>query len=85
MDDPFHELPRAHYRAILANPPWRFRTWDKREAIRTFGDGALANEHYRTMPIEDIRALPVGEHAAADYTLFLWVTWPNLLAAFSVH
>jgi N6-adenosine-specific RNA methylase IME4 len=81
------ELPRAHYGAILADPPWRFATWDKREAVlRRSGTGTnvSAAAHYTTMSIEEIRALPVGELAAADCSLFLWVSWPQLEDALTV-
>lgn len=84
-------LPRQHYRAILADPPWRFRTWDKKTAVQSrsntpekHGSFVSASVHYTTMPIEDIGALPVGELAAKDCTLFLWSTWPTLLEAISI-
>ena len=86
MIEPF-ELPARHYRAILADPPWRFRTWDKREAIprtRSSGTNVSAAVHYNTMTIEDIAALPVGALAADDCALFLWVTWPNLVEALGI-
>ena len=82
----FEGLRREHYRVILADPPWRFRTWSKQEVVAKRGNKYHgANEyHYRSMLIEEIRALPVGDFAAADCSLFLWVTWPNLLDALSV-
>src|SRR5262245_12726716 len=83
----FDGLPRNHYGAILADPPWRFRTWDNRTAIpKSRGNGTItsAASHYGTMPIEDIRAIPIGAIAAADCSLFLWCCWPNLVDAFSV-
>jgi N6-adenosine-specific RNA methylase IME4 len=60
------------YKAILADPPWRF-------ANRT---GKVAPEHrrldrYSTMDLDDICALPVAEAAATDAHLYLWV--PNAL------
>ena len=80
-------LPRNHFGAILADPPWRFRTWDKAEAVKKVGGSTTylsASVHYRTMPIEEIRALPVAEVAAADCALFLWISWPQLIDALSV-
>lgn len=78
----FADLPRGHFGAILADPPWRYRTWDNREAIQRARGGSGTNvsaaTHYNTMAIEDIRALPVADLAAKDCVLFLWVTWPNL-------
>ncbi len=62
------------YGTILADPPWRF-------ANRT---GKMAPEHrrlrrYRTMSLEEILALPVGDLAAEKSHLYLWV--PNALLA----
>jgi len=84
----FDGLERGHYRAILADPPWRFRTWDKSEVLAkvkgaNVGNG-LAAHHYRTLPVDELCALPVGELAATDCSLFLWVTWPNLLDGLAV-
>ena len=66
----------------MADPPWRFETYDKREDLRKINSDGSA--HYRTMPIEAIRDLPVEALAAPDCALFLWATWPNLLDALSV-
>ena len=75
----FEGLPRNHYGAILADPPWRYLTWDKRTTVGLARANGLVTGHYTTMPTEDIAALPLGELAATDCSLFLWVTWPNLL------
>src|SRR5262245_3207907 len=84
---PFDGLPRAHYGAILADPPWRFRTYDQREYIEKGRRSTLkgaGSHHYRTMTIEEIRALPVSEIAAVNCALFLWISWPQLLDAIGV-
>jgi N6-adenosine-specific RNA methylase IME4 len=60
---------------ILADPPWRFKNYS--------GECAVAN-HYDTMPLADIKALPVRELAAKNAMLFLWATWPTLLDALAV-
>jgi len=83
----FTDLPKHHFAAILADPPWRFRTWDKREAIpraRSNGTNVSAEYHYRTIPIDELAALPVQDLAADDCSLFLWATWPNLLDAIAI-
>jgi len=69
---PFHGLGR--YGAILADPPWSFRTYggDDTTPHRT------AIEPYPVMSVDDIAALPVGNLAARDCALFLWVVDPLL-------
>src|SRR5262245_41029269 len=75
----FDGLPRKHYRAILADPPWHFETWSAK------GRGRSPERHYRRqMTIERVKALPVRELAADDCVLFLWATWPTLMHALSV-
>lgn len=60
------------FATLLADPPWQFQN-------RT---GKVAPEHHRltrypTMTLDDIKALPVVEAAAANAHLYLWV--PNAL------
>ena len=52
------------YGIIYADPPWHYD--------RKHGSG-VAENHYPTMSIEEICALPVSELAAKDSALFLWV------------
>ena len=60
---------------IYADPPWHYD--------RKHGSG-VAENHYPTMSIEEICALPVSELAAKDSALFLWATFPQLNEAFRV-
>lgn len=62
------------YSVIYADPPWKYR--------RHGGRGP--EKHYPTMPVEDIKALPVADLAADDCVLFLWATFPKLREAFEV-
>jgi N6-adenosine-specific RNA methylase IME4 len=78
----FADLPRKHFAAILADPPWRFATYDKRTAVSGF-TGA-ASVHYETLPDDEVLALPVAELAAEDSVLFLWLVWPHLPLALRV-
>ena len=66
------------YRIIYADPPWSYRVWSKK------GAGRSVENHYPTMSIEDIRALPVAQLADKDCALFLWVTFPTLHEAMTV-
>jgi N6-adenosine-specific RNA methylase IME4 len=81
------ELPRNYFGAILADPPWTFYNWSWRpwwERTDDLKASRAADRHYRTMALEQIALLPVEEIAAADCSLFLWATWPNLLDAIAV-
>lgn len=62
------------YNVIYADPPWQY--WES-------GNKNQAN-HYTTMPIEDICALPVKDIADDNCLLFMWVTYPILQDAFKV-
>jgi N6-adenosine-specific RNA methylase IME4 len=64
--------------AILADPPWPYLTYSAR------GNGCSAEAHYDRMAIEDICKMPVGQWAAPDCALFLWVTKPILPRVFDV-
>jgi N6-adenosine-specific RNA methylase IME4 len=81
MSDVFAGLPRGHYRAILADPPWRFATWNKATAVRARGSTATykaAAAHYYTMSQEELIAIPVADLSALDCCLFMWTSWPML-------
>lgn len=75
MTEPFHNLQRDHYGAILADPPWQFNAWSKA------GDGRSAQQYYGTMDAKHLVRLPVSDLAAKDCVLFCWVTWPHLKTA----
>ena len=81
--DLFDGLARRYYRAILVDPPWHFRA---RTALQTrnWTSSRDAEKHYPVLGIDDIKALPVRDLAAADCHLFLWCTGPCLAQAFDV-
>ena len=60
------------YKIIYADPPWQYRVYSKK------GQGRSAANHYHTMNIKDIMALPVDKIADKDCILFLWITFPCL-------
>jgi N6-adenosine-specific RNA methylase IME4 len=69
----FSALPQAgSYRVILADPPWTYSCFSPK------GEGRSAKQHYNTMTLGDICAMPVADLAAPDCHLFLWVTGSNL-------
>ena len=57
------------YSIIYADPPWQYQ--------RNKVQGAAEN-HYPTMGIDELCALPVADLAAPDSALFLWATFPQL-------
>lgn len=63
------------YQVIYADPPWRYQ--------RKRGTG-VAENHYPTMSMEELCALPVQNLADRDCALFLWVTLPMLREVWSV-
>ncbi len=71
-------LPRNHFGAILADPPWRFEVWAET------GDAAHGVPPYERMTFEEIARLPVEDLAADDSVLFIWVCWPSLPDALKI-
>jgi N6-adenosine-specific RNA methylase IME4 len=72
VTDQFGNLPRGHYGAIYADPPWQFKVWSAK------GTGRSAEQHYAVMDDDSLLALPVADLMAVDSVLFLWTTWPHL-------
>lgn len=66
------------YGAILADPPWRFRTWSETNQARA------ASRYYALMTLEEICAVPVATLAADDCVLFLWCLNPMVPQALRV-
>lgn len=82
----FSDLPRSHYGAIYADPPWSYEVWNKDISTKrkNGGTNASASVHFNTMAVEDIGVLPISEIAAKNCALFIWITWPTLPAALEV-
>jgi hypothetical protein len=59
------------YGVIYADPAWRFEPFS-----RDTGMDRAADNHYPTMRLDDIKALPIP--AAKNCVLFLWATAPML-------
>lgn len=82
-----HLLPRFDQRfaAVVADPPW---SYDSPRAI--VGNGGRGSEgaaeiiqadvgqHYPTMTLDEIKALPLKQIAADNSVLFMWTTNPFL-------
>lgn len=67
------------YQVVYADPAWKFRPRGKQ------GKGSRhADRHYQTMPLEEIKALPVREITAKDCWLFMWTSGPWIPPALEV-
>lgn len=66
-DGPFAGMPRNHFGAIVADPPWHFKSFDGKKGVPTQGA-----DPYDTMSLADLKALPVGDIAAKDCVLLMW-------------
>jgi N6-adenosine-specific RNA methylase IME4 len=69
-------LGKKLYGVIYADPPWRYDNVPMGDVARA------AEEHYPTMSLDEIKALPIP--AAKDCVLFLWATVPLLPEAIEV-
>lgn len=64
------------YRTIVADPPWRYTM--AAPPTQRSPNRAAAEDHYSTLSMAEIAALPVAEWAEDDAHLYLWVTNPVL-------
>jgi N6-adenosine-specific RNA methylase IME4 len=63
-------LPSGPFQVIVADPPWRYETGN--------------DLPYPTMPLEEIKAMPVRDMADENSILWLWTTNAHLRSAFEV-
>lgn len=63
------------YNIVYADPPWRYQLNKGR---------GIAENHYPTMSIKEICALPINRITDKDAVLFLWITFPQLPEALKV-
>lgn len=75
-DWPFGELRPRSFDLLMVDPPWAFAVRSPK-GITAKGAGG----QYATMTLDEIKALPVGELAAADAVMWLWATAPMLRQA----
>jgi N6-adenosine-specific RNA methylase IME4 len=68
------------YRVIYADPPWQYGN-DQTQALP---GSTRPDDHYVTMPTEQIAALPVRHIILDNAVLFLWTTTAHLEEAFQV-
>lgn len=78
LSDPFADLPRGHFGAILADPPWAFQTWWSGRSKKFSYPSRAVTPAYEVMREAELNALPVSDLAKPDCVLFLWTCWPVL-------
>jgi N6-adenosine-specific RNA methylase IME4/ParB-like chromosome segregation protein Spo0J len=67
------------YAVLYADPPWHFEVYNEDSGVER-----AAGNHYPTMSLEEICALPVAHLATDAAVLFLWTTAPHLQESFQV-
>ena len=72
------DLPLFGFDLVVCDPPWSF-------ALRSAaGESKSAQAQYACMPLDAIKAMPVGHLVGANSWLFLWATAPMLPHALAV-
>lgn len=75
---PLEANPDTRYQAIVIDPPW---DWGDEGDVDQFGRGRPV---YETMSFGKLLELPVGEQAAPNAHLYLWITNRSLPKGFSL-
>lgn len=70
-------LPTDKYRVIYADPPWQYGNTQPDYHV-------TQDDHYATMSLSDICALPVIDIVEDNAVLFIWATSPILEEVFQV-
>ena len=67
------DLPAGPFSLIVADPPWAFKVYSK-----TTGLGRAPDNHYQTVTLEGLAAIPVASIAADNALLAMWVYDPMI-------
>ena len=73
---PLSSLGVQRYSVIYADPPWAYES--------STDPSRVVENHYPSMPLNEIMALPISELAHRTAVLFLWATAPKLSEAMDV-
>jgi N6-adenosine-specific RNA methylase IME4 len=77
------DFPAGPFGCILADPPWAFKTYSGQRQT-PHRDHRGAGDHYGVSETSDLCLLPVGDVAAKDAALFMWVVDSHLPDALSL-
>lgn len=75
---PWRDLTLHGYDLLMIDPPWHF------ELFSDEGEAKSAQAQYRTMPLDEIKDLPVRLLAKPNCLVWLWATFPLLPDALQV-
>lgn len=75
---PLTKLPQNYYTVGLIDPPWKYLAWSAK------GLGKSADNHYKTMTIDELKALPVRSVFAPAAVILVWVIDSHLELALDV-
>ena len=79
-DVPLDHLPHAHYGTIYADPSWGWLTYGKKNLVPQRAE----RQHYDSMTIDEIKALPVSTIAAKNCVLHMWVISSHVRLAMDI-
>lgn len=65
----------SDYEIVYADPPWQYQDRNC---------NGSAEQHYKTMKLGDIKALPINKITAENAVLLMWATWPLMPEALQV-
>lgn len=77
-------FPNKKYKVIYADPPWDYYSAWKRKNSNSSGIWGIAQNHYETMKLDEIKALGVQTICDDNCFLFLWATFPQIQEALDV-
>jgi N6-adenosine-specific RNA methylase IME4 len=75
-------MSETRYKAILCDPPWKFRTFSGGDRDGT--PRRTKTDHYQTEHTEDLMEIPVSDWADKNCALFMWVVGSHLKQAFEL-
>lgn len=75
-DGPMAGLRKWHYGAIMADPPWSFKTYSNRDQGTV--PHRTSEAPYKSMTYDELLALPVVDLAAKDCVLHMWTISSHL-------
>jgi N6-adenosine-specific RNA methylase IME4 len=84
LAEAFASLPRRDYRLVLMDPPWAFRTFAGKDRTPTQKNFREAEDHYPTMSLAAMQALPVADIMAKDSCIAMWVVGSHCDAALAL-